>query len=150
MNKELVSIIKFAIETEVESYEFYRDAALKVKDETLKETFENLAKEEVEHKEFLENFLKEDVASMEFGEIKDYKIAETIDKPKLSVEMEFSEALALAIKNEQEAMDMYNDLAEAAEDEKNRELFLGLADMEKIHKTKLEEVYVNASYGEVW
>lgn len=150
MNKELVSIIEFAIGNEVEAYEFYRDAAGKVKDQTLKETFENLAKEELEHKSFLEKFLKEDVANMEFGDVTNYKIAETLDKPELSVDMDFSEAIALAIKNEEEAMDMYKGLADAAVDEKNKEMFLGLMDMEETHKTQLEEIYVNASYGEVW
>lgn len=150
INNELISIIEFAIDNEVDAFEFYRDAALKVKDPYLKETFEELAEEELEHRKYLEDFLKADAKGMKFDKINDYKISETIDKPELSVEMEFSDALALAIKNEEEAMYMYKDLAQAVSNEEHRDMFLGLMDMEQMHKTKLEEIYVNAAYGEVW
>lgn len=150
MNSDLISIIEFAIDNEVDAFEFYRDAALKIEDTYLKETFEDLAEEELEHKKFLEDFLKTDVKTMKFSKVSDYKISETIDKPELSVEMKFSEALALAIKNEEEAMYMYKNLAEAASDNNHKDMFLGLMDMEQMHKTKLEEIYLNAAYGEVW
>lgn len=150
MNNDLISIIEFAIDNEVEAYEFYRDAALKVKDDFLKETFKDLAKEELEHKKFLQEFLKSDVETMEIDEVSDYKISETIDKPVLSVDMNFSEALALAIKNEEEAMLMYKSLAESTLNDKHKDIFVGLTDMEQMHKTRLEEIYLNAAYGEVW
>lgn len=149
-NNKLIAIIEFAVENEVEAYEFYRDAAEKVKDEFLKQTFEELAKEELEHKEFLKDFLKSDIETMKFEEVEDYKISETIDKPKLSVEMEFSEAIGLAIKNEEEAMLMYENLAEVSLNDDHKEMFLGLMKMEQMHKTRLEEIYVNVAYAEVW
>lgn len=149
-NNDLVSIIEFAVENEVEAYEFYRDAAVKVKDDFLKETFEDLAKEELEHKKFLQDFLKSDLGTMKLDTIKDYKISETIDKPELSVEMEFRDALGLAIKNEEDAMNMYKDLANASSDDNHKEMFLDLMKMEQTHKVRLEEIYVNVAYAEVW
>lgn len=149
-NNELISIIDFAIENEVDSYEFYRDATIKVEDQFLKETFEGLAQEELTHKKFLKDFLLSDVEDIRLDEFSDYKISETIDKPKLSIEMNFADALGLAIKNEEEAMYMYKSLSDACLDEGHKKLFLGLMKMEQMHKSKLEEIYVNVAYGEVW
>ncbi len=149
-NDQFKSIIDFAIENEVEAYEFYRDAALKVKDNYLKEVFEDLSKEELEHKRFLKEFLSSDVDNIKLDEFKDYKVAETIDKPKLSVEMEFAEAIGLAMKNEEEAMKMYSDLSGAFLDQSQKDLFLGLMKMEQMHKAKLEEIYLEVAYAEVW
>ena len=149
-NKDLRSIIDFAVENELEAYEFYKDAADKVADDFLKETFQDLAADELEHKEFLENFLESEVEEIELREVSDYKISETIDKPELSVEMKFVDAIALAIKNEEEAMFMYKSLAEACVDNQHEKLFLGLMEMEKMHKAKLEEIYLNVAYAEVW
>ncbi len=149
-NHEFKAIIDFAVKNEVEAYEFYKNAALKVKDEQLKGIFEDLAKEEKEHKRFLEEFLASGVEEMKLDEMKDYKISETIDKPRLSVDMSFTEAMELAIKNEEEAMDMYSNLAEACLDKEQKDLFLNLVEMERTHKVKLEEIYLNVAYAEVW
>ena len=149
-NEELRSIIDFAVENEVEAYEFYRDAAEKIKDDFLKTTFQDLAAEELEHKVFLQNFLVSEVEEIRLKEFSDYKISETIDKPELTVDMKFGDAIALAIKNEEEAMFMYQSLAEACMDKEHEKLFLGLMEMEKMHKAKLEEIYLNVAYAEVW
>ena len=149
-NKELKDIIEFAVEREIEAYEFYRDAQNKVKPENLRDLFKELAEEELEHRDFLRDFLKTDVEEIKLDEFSDFKISETLDKPVLSVEMDFSDAIALAIKNEEEAMLMYEGLAKACLDEKEKDLFLGLMNMEQMHKARLEEVYVNTAFGEVW
>lgn len=149
-SEDLRSIIDFAVENEIESYEFYRGAAEKVEDAFLKETFQDLAADELEHKEFLQDFLVSDVEEIKLNEFSDYKISETIDKPELNVEMKFTDAIALAIKNEEEAMFMYQSLAEACVDKEHEKLFLGLMEMEKMHKAKLEEIYLNVAYAEVW
>ncbi|HAE91779.1 ferritin-like domain-containing protein [Tissierella praeacuta] len=147
---DIKAIIKFAVENEIEAYEFYIGATNKVKDNYLKETFQELAEEELKHKKFLEEFLVSDINEIRLHQTNDYKIAETIDKPKLTVEMKFADAIGLAIKNEEEAMDMYKNLADICIDEEQRKLFLGLMEMEKMHKAKLEEIYVNVAYAEVW
>ncbi|WP_313756882.1 ferritin family protein [Tissierella sp.] len=147
---DIKAIIKFAVENEVEAYEFYIGATNKVKDDYLKETFQELAEEELKHKKFLEEFLVSNIDEIKLHQTNDYKIAETIDKPKLTVEMKFADAIGLAIKNEEEAMEMYKNLADICIDEEQKKLFLGLMEMEKMHKAKLEEIYVNVAYAEVW
>lgn len=147
---EFKSIIHFAIDNEVESYEFYRDAALLVKGPILKETFEDLAHEELTHKEFLKEFLNSGLKEITLDEFSDYKIADTIDKPKLSVDMDFKDAISLAVIREQEAMDMYKELADMVLEEEEKQLFFDLMTMEQMHKAKLEDIYLNVAFGEVW
>lgn len=151
MNRdELRAIIAFAVENEVEAYEFYKEAVEKVEDEFLKETFKDLAKEELKHKEFLNNFLLSGLNDIEIDETVDYKISQTIDMPKLSTDMKFSDAIGLAIKKEEEAMDMYSNLSNISTSKDHKELFDGLEMMERMHKTRLEEIYINIAYNEVW
>lgn len=149
-NKELKNIIEFAVEKEFEAYEFYRDAQNKVTSESLRELFKELSEEELDHRDFLKNFLKSNMEEIKLDEFSDFKISETIDKPVLSIEMDFSDAIALAIKNEEEAMNMYKSLAKTCLNEKEKNLFLSLMNMEQMHKARLEEVYVNTAFGEVW
>ena len=147
---EFKSIIDFAIENEVEAYEFYRDAAEKIKDKQLKDIFEDLAKEEMEHRKFLQDFLVSGAQEIKLDSGTDYKVSETIDKPVLSVDMDFSDAIALAIKKEEEAMDMYSNLAEACLDDEEKDLFIGLEEMERMHKVRLEKLFLETGYAEVW
>ncbi|TJX15414.1 rubrerythrin [Tissierella creatinini] len=153
-SSELKTIIDFAVTNEVEAYEFYRDAANIIKEESLKELFNQLAEEELKHKGFLENFLndflKEGTDEIKLDEFNDYKIAETIDEPKLSINMSFPDAIALAIKKEQSAMELYDNLGGLCLEEDKKDIFLGLKEMEKMHKARLEEIYVNVAYNEIW
>ena len=149
-NEQLKDIISFAVENEIDAYKFYKNASEKIKDNTLKETFKDLADEELKHKKFLEDFLSSDVNTIELNDFSDYKIAETVDKPALTIDMDFSEAIALAMKKEEEAMDMYKNLADVCKNNEQKELFLGLMKMEQMHKSRLEDIYVNVAYTEVW
>lgn len=148
--EELKEIIAFAVENEVDAYEFYRDAAERLEDQGLKQTFKDLAEDELEHKKFLEEFLENNTDEINIDVEADYKVSETVEKPPLSMDMSFADAIQLAMKNEEEAMDMYQQLADAVTDEKEKNIFIGLRDMEKMHKTKLEDIYVNAAFVEVW
>jgi len=151
MNKDTISsIIQFAIDNEVESYEFYKNAAEKVTDRDLNEIFVELAEEELEHKRFLEEFSKSEDKKIVLDSYTDYNISETFDTPELSTEMNFKEAIQLAIKKEEEAMIMYETLAKDSNDSEVEKLFLGLKDMEQMHKARLEEIYTNVAYVEVW
>lgn len=151
MNKtEFNKIMDYAINEEILSYEFYTEAANKVNDSTLKEVFLDLAKEEMEHKRFLEEFKESNSETISLDESVDYKIADTIDKPELSTSMNFQDAIALAIKKEEEAMEMYQALADSSVEEDKKSVFIGLRNMEQMHKTRLEDIYINVAYKEVW
>lgn len=149
--KNYKEILKMAVGNEVEAFEFYRDAAAKMKDPAMKKTFQELADEESGHKVLLEGFLSNEMKDMKFSDEKDYKVAETVEAPQtLSTDMAFKDAIALAMKKEQEAMEMYQQFADASEGAKQKETFLELAKMEKGHKVRLEEIYTNVAFIEVW
>lgn len=148
--EELKKIIGFAVENEVDAHQFYKDASERLEDESLKETFKDLAQEELEHKRFLKEFLESGTTDINIDETCDYKVAETVEKPPLTTDMSFPDAMALAMKNEEEAMEMYKQLADACVDQKEKDIFLGLMEMEKMHKSRLEEIYTNAAFVEVW
>ena len=149
--KNYKEILKMAVGNEVEAYEFYRDAAAKMKDPAMKKTFMELADEESGHKVLLEGYLSNEMKDMKFSDEKDYKVAETVEAPQaLSTDMAFKDAIALAMKKEQEAMEMYQLFADASEEAKQKETFLELAKMEKGHKVRLEDIYTNIAFIEVW
>lgn len=142
-------VIAMAVENEIEAYDFYTAAGDKVKDANLKSIFKGLAEEEKQHRNFLQGLLSQ-AKPMRFTEAQDYKIAESVDKPKLSIGMKPADAIALAMKNEEEAMNMYAELAKCSQDKEQKEMFESLSQMEKGHKVKLEGMYTNMAFPEVW
>jgi rubrerythrin len=80
--------------------------------------------------------------------VTDYGLAEKVDLPVLSVDMKPAEALALAMKKEQQAVEFYRNLAESTEDDEIKKLCLEMAGMELSHKQKLENAYTDVAYIE--
>ena len=147
---EYRKIISRAIELEVEAYAFYRAVSDKAKDENIKSVFNDLAQEEQGHKRTLENFLARKPEEMHFVESRDYKIVDVLPTPPLTMNIKPVEGIVIAIKNELEAMQMYTQLANASGDEAQKKIFLELASMERGHKSKLEDIYTNMAFPEVW
>jgi len=143
-------IISTAIEREVEAYTFYRTISDKVQDPALKKLFGELAGEEKQHREFLQGMLTKDVAKMSFDAKKDYKIVNAMPSPPLSADMKPLDGLVVAIKKELEAMQMYSQLAGLSTETEQKFLFTQLANMESGHKARLEDLYTNMAFPEVW
>ena len=143
-------IIATAIDREVEAYTFYRGIADKVKDSALKSLFAELAGEEKKHREFLQGMLTKDISKMKFDPSHDYKVADTLPSPALSVDMKPLEGIVVSIKKELEAMQMYTQLANLAKDTETQLLFSQLANMERGHKARLEDIYTNMAFPEAW
>ena len=47
-------------------------------------------------------------------------------------------------------MSMYTQLANASTDASQKKLFADLASMERGHKARLEDIYTNMAFPEVW
>lgn len=60
------------------------------------------------------------------------------------------DAIALATKNEEEAIDMYAQLSAICTDKEQKDLVESLAWMEQGHKVRLEEMYTNMVFPGVW
>jgi rubrerythrin len=143
-------IISTAVDREVEAYTFYRTISDKVKDPALKKLFDELAGEEKQHREFLQGMITKDVAKMHFDAKKDFKVVNAMPSPPLSADMKPLDGLVVAIKKELEAMQMYSQLAALSTETEQKFLFTQLANMESGHKARLEDLYTNMAFPEVW
>lgn len=148
--EQLKEIIQDAIQDEINSHEFYKAAAEKVNNDTIRDMFLKLSQDELGHKEFLEGFLESRATTIQLDAGEDYGIAETFDNPPLTTDMSFVDAMKLAVKHEEQAMAKYQHLANACTQNDEKELFLGLKEMELTHKNRLEELYLNVAYTEAW
>jgi rubrerythrin len=143
-------IITTAIDNEVEAYTFYRGVADKAKNPVMKSLFNELAGEEKQHREFLQGILTRDISTMKFDASHDYKVGDELASPALKVGMKPIEGIVIAIKKELEAMQMYTQLAKLSKDIETQLLFSQLANMERGHKARLEDIYTNMAFPEVW
>jgi rubrerythrin len=143
-------IISNAIKAEVEAFAFYNSVSNKAKDNTINKLFKDLANEETKHKLTLEGFLKREPGKMHFSESKDYKIGNALPTPALTLDLKPVDGIVIAIKKELEAMQMYTQLADVSIDQEQKNIFLELASMERGHKSKLEDIYTNMAFPEVW
>ncbi len=143
-------ILSLAINREIESYTFYRGTADKVRDPNLKKLFAELAGEETKHRETLTGFLAKPPKSLKFDTARDYKIAESVKTPPLTPDLKPIDGMVLAIQKELEAMQMYTQLAARSQDADQKKIFQELASMERGHKARLEDIYTNMAFPEVW
>ena len=85
-----------------------------------------------------------------FNETRDFKVSETVALPEVSEDMDLKDAIALAMKNEEIAMQKYETLAANCDDAELQGVFTSLAAMERDHKFKMEDSFVKVAYPEVW
>jgi len=148
---DIEKVFVVATQRENEAYEFYIKAARKVADPNVKEVFQQLAQDEKGHFELLERFRANPVEIMKISPpASDWKIAESESLPTLSTDMKPKDAIALAMKKEQQAVDFYRSLSAASTAAEIRSMFDNLANMELTHKHRLERVFVDIGYPEVF
>ena len=134
--------LQFAINKEIEAYNFYLALADRVADQRIREAFEELAKEELEHKAKLE------LEVMKMGET--IAVEENPARPDRSyivsndpspLDMDYKDMLMLGMEKEEAAFRTYVNLAASANNEKSREMLLALAEEEVRHKLRFQTEY---------
>ena len=148
--KTYQQILKDAIQGEIEAYKFYLAVAEKTENSFLEELFLAFSQEEKKHRQILENLRDSPSKTIIFTKVPDFHVAETIETPELTLEMRPQDAIALAMKKEQAAMEHYTQLADACTDPDQKKVFLELAAMERGHKNRMEAAFVDIGYPEVW
>jgi rubrerythrin len=143
-------IISQAMNGEMEAYTFYCMVADKVADATLKNIFSELADNEWDHQKFLQAVMLKGSRALQVEESHDYKSADTPELPPLSVDSKPVDGILLAIRKKLDAMQLYTQLSQIARDPEEKVAFLKLANMEKNQKSRLEEIYANMAFPEVW
>jgi len=147
---EYKKIITHAISQEAEAFTYYSAVSEKAKDINLKKLFKDLADDEAKHQRTLEGYLTKGSEKIHFSESRDYKVVDALPTPALTPELKPVDGLVISIKNELEAMQMYTQLANASTDAAQKDVFLQLAAMERGHKSRLEDIYTNMAFPEVW
>ena len=136
-------ILEFAISREVEAYYFFLALAGRVEDHRMRQVFEELAAEELEHKAKLEleiiktgNVLPD--RQMPPGRPESDYIMSDSDLP---LDIDYNDMLLLGIQKEEAAFRMFVNLIPTIQDEQSREVLLALAEEEVRHKLRFQNEY---------
>ncbi|MBL7188045.1 MAG: ferritin family protein [Phycisphaerae bacterium] len=136
-------ILEFAISKEVESYHFYMAISRRVDTAKMREVFEELAAEELEHKAKLElEIIKTGKVipaqeEPQAGPDSDY----IVDEDNALLDMDYRDMLLLAMEKEEASFRTYVNLVANACDEQTKEMLLALAEEEVKHKLRFETEY---------
>ncbi len=150
MHEDFNKMVAFAIEQEANAKIFYKNIAAKTTQKAIKEKFLKLADEEERHEHMLIEILEKRQEELNFKESEDYGVAATVEPPTISEDMTLADVFAIAMKNEEKAMLMYQQMAKEAPTPEIKKFFEELAKMEQGHKFAMEQSYTDVAYGEVW
>ncbi len=136
-------ILEFALSKEVEAYHFYMAVARRVDSPKIREVFEELAAEELEHKARLElEIIKTgkvvpDGYEPAPGPDSDY----VVDEDDALLDMDYQDMLLLAMEKEKAAFRTYVKMVAETRDEHTQEVLLELAEEEIRHKLRFQTEY---------
>ncbi|MBW1807492.1 MAG: ferritin family protein [Deltaproteobacteria bacterium] len=139
--KSLDALYDFAIGEEEAAAKFYREIAGKLDRAWMRETFEQFAREEDGHKAKLLKMKSGDIPALSQEKILDLKIGDYLVDIETNADMDYQDALIVAMKKEKAAFKMYTTLAGLADNEQAKELLLSLAQEEAKHKLRFEIEY---------
>lgn len=134
--------LDFAIESEQGAHDFYMHLAKKMNKPEMAKVFEGFAEEELGHKATLENIKN----GGEFNSAEEYVIDLKIADYVVAIDgndenLNYQNALILAMKREKAAYRLYTRLADGATTDKLRKLFTSMAQEEAKHKLRFEIEY---------
>jgi len=135
-------ILDFAINAEQEAVDFYTNLAQRQSNNMLKSLLMEFAGEEIKHKARLVQIKQDGVFDLEVSErVPDLKISDYVVSAKASPEMNYADALILAMKKEKSAFKLYMALSERTNNENLKAIFIALAVEESKHKLRFELEY---------
>ncbi|UCG60008.1 MAG: ferritin family protein [Phycisphaerales bacterium] len=139
-------VLEFAIGREAEAAEFYMAMAGRMTDHTMQTFFEGLVTQELEHKSKLElEVMKEGIVAKTVGTLPEVSSEGfVVDPDTVAEQMDYTEALGLAIKKEKRSFRLYARLSGLVTEEEMSETLLSLAEEEARHMAALEEQYKHA------
>ncbi len=139
--KNADEILDFAIGKEEEAAQLYTDLAAKAERPRMRTVFEQFAKEEQGHKAKLEGVKQGKQLEHAEKQIMDLKIGDYLIDVEPSPDVNYQDALIIAMKAEKAAFRLYSDIAAQATEPATRDLFHALAQEEAKHKLRFEVEY---------
>ncbi|QKG81250.1 ferritin-like domain-containing protein [Tenuifilum thalassicum] len=134
-------ILDFAIDREQDAVDFYNRLAGNARNNDMKKTFEQFAQEEMGHKARLVKIKEEGVVSLPNEKVADLKVADYVVLESEREDMNYEQALVLAMKREKAAFKLYMALSDRVDKAEYKELFKQLAQEESRHKLRFELEY---------
>lgn len=137
------AVIEFAIEKEKEAVSFYEDASAQEKFSDARKMFNEFADEERKHQALLEGFLKGEktISDYDLKWIPDMKRSDYLVDIPYEKGMSYADILRLAMKREEKALALYNELSREIDDKEMEQIFKMLSQEEAKHKLALETLY---------
>jgi rubrerythrin len=139
--KSVDEVLDFAIGQEQEAFQFYTDLSARMDRPWMSEIFKGFAHEELGHKRKLEDIKIGKKLLPSQSKVLDLKIGDYLIDVEPSRDMDYQQALIVAMKKEKKAFRMYNDLAAVVEDGSLQAVFMSLAQEEAKHKLRFEIEY---------
>jgi rubrerythrin len=139
--KSVDEVLDFAIGQEQQAFQFYTDLSARMDRPWMSEIFKSFAQEELGHKRKLEDIKVGKKLLPSQSKVLDLKIGDYLVDVEPTREMDYQQALIVAMKKEKKAFKMYNDLAAVVEDGSLQAVFMSLAQEEAKHKLRFEIEY---------
>ena len=151
-DERLAGLIATAIKREEEAYDFYMGIQAKVRDDATRDTIGFVANEEKKHKAFLVRYRDGDFAAdaLRMSDVVFYKIAEYQEEPEVKENLESAEVFLVAAHRELRSHQFYTELATLHPPGSTKDMLLSMANEELKHKEKVEYLYNNVAFPEVW
>ncbi len=139
MSQQIIDeILDFAMARERMAHDFYQHLAAHVTRPGMREVLLQFAEEEEGHRAKLQRVRQKRAVLVSGGRVADLKLSDYLVEAEAEAELDYQDALILAMKREKASFRLYTDLAAMAEDDATRELFLALAQEEARHKLRFE------------
>jgi rubrerythrin len=139
--KKFQEIIKFAIQREMESVDFYNRASKIVKQTGTRDLFMDFMRQEEGHKKKLEEVQVGRITLEKIEKIPNLKISDYMVDTELKPDISYAEILRIAMKREERSVKLYTDLNKKNEEESLKNLFTFLIQEESKHKYAIEKIY---------
>lgn len=139
--KTIDEVLDFAMKAEQEAVDFYNQLAGTMKNQEIRDTFLQFAREEVAHKARLQKIKDERLFDLSDEKVQDLMISDYVFNVKPSPDMTYADALVLAMKKEKAAFKLYTTLSLRVDNIELKAVFQSLAVEESKHKLRFELEY---------
>ncbi|MBR9979595.1 MAG: ferritin family protein [Desulfatitalea sp.] len=141
----LYEIIDFAIEKEKEAADFYTSLSTQERFSGKKQMLQEFADQERKHQRLLEDLKEGQVGKQlddyKFKWITDIKRSDYVEEVQYHPGMGYNELLMMAMKREENALRLYNEMLANAQTDAEKKVFKMLCQEEAKHKLSLETMY---------
>lgn len=146
MTADMTEVIDRAIANEEVAHQFYVRAAKAAITPETRDIFEELARDELEHKRLVIEFKEGARQLPKQGPPRDGRLVQFIGAPDLTPDLSPTDALLLAARKEQLAVEFYGAWAALYPPGPEADLLTELANIERGHKEKVERLFATAAF----